>query len=92
MVVANVQPLVSENDHRLALRYAGMLHGNIKGNVCASNGIHTPKNVIEVILAGADVVQVVSTLFRNKIEYIESLVGGGWSLAGSLDSFERTWF
>ena len=63
-----------ENDHRLALRYAGMLHGEITGSICANNGIHTSGNVVETILAGADVVQLVSTLFRNKIEHIETMV------------------
>ena len=65
--------LSNESDHRLALRYSGILHGNVSGGICASNGIHTAQNIVEVMLAGADVVQVVSTLFRNKIEHIETL-------------------
>ena len=63
--------LSTPNDHRLPLRFAGMLHGNINGDVCASNGIHTSVEAIEVLLAGAQVFQMVSTLFKNKIEYIE---------------------
>ncbi len=66
--------LSNENDHRLALRYAGILHGKIKGAICASNGIHSARSIIEVVMAGADAVQVVSTLFRNKIEYLATLV------------------
>lgn len=62
--------LSSPNDYRLALRFAGILRGKIKGDICASNGIHSVVQLIEVLLAGADVAQVVSTLFRNKIEYI----------------------
>jgi dihydroorotate dehydrogenase (fumarate) len=63
--------LSTPNDHRLPLRFAGMLHGNLGGDVCASNGIHTSVEAIEVLLAGAQVFQMVSTLFKNKIEYIE---------------------
>jgi dihydroorotate dehydrogenase (fumarate) len=63
--------LSTPGDHRLALRFAGMLHDNISGDVCASGGIHTSNEAIGVLLAGADVFQMVSTLFRNKIEYIE---------------------
>ncbi len=65
--------LSNPNDHRLALRFAGILSGRIKGDICASNGIHSAQQIAEVLLAGADVVQVVSTLFRNKIEYISVL-------------------
>ena len=62
--------LSTPNDHRLALRFAGLLCGNVNGDICASNGIHTSVEAIEVLFAGADVFQMVSTLFRNKIEYI----------------------
>jgi dihydroorotate dehydrogenase (fumarate) len=66
--------LSSENDHRIALRFAGILHGQVKASICANNGIHTATNAIELLLAGADVVQVVSTLFRNSIGYIGTMV------------------
>ena len=66
--------LSTPNDHRLPLRFAGMLYGNINGDVCASNGIHTSVEAVEVLLAGASVFQTVSTLFKNKIEYIEVIL------------------
>jgi dihydroorotate dehydrogenase (fumarate) len=66
--------LSTPNDHRLPLRFAGMLHGTLQGDVCASNGIHTSVQAVEVLLAGAQVFQVVSTLFKNKIEYIEVIL------------------
>lgn len=66
--------LSSENDHRIALRFAGILYGHIKASICANNGIHTSTNVIELLLAGADVVQVVSTLFTNSIGHIATMV------------------
>ncbi len=62
--------LSSPQDHRLALRFAGLLYDNIKGDLCASGGIHSSNEAIGVLLAGADVFQMVSTLFRNKLEYI----------------------
>ena len=63
--------LSAPQDHRLALRFAGLLHGNVSGDVCASGGIHSSNEAIGVLLAGADVFQMVSSLFNNKIEYIE---------------------
>jgi dihydroorotate dehydrogenase (fumarate) len=66
--------LSTSTDHRLALRFAGLLHGNVKGSVCASNGIHTGEDAIEVLLAGADVFQAVSTLYRNRLTVIGSVL------------------
>lgn len=66
--------LSTSNDHRLALRFAGLLHGNVKASLCASNGIHTGEDAIEVLLAGADVFQAVSTLYKNRVTVIESIL------------------
>ncbi len=57
--------LSSEQDNKLPLRFVGMLHGNIESDICASNGIFTGADVIKMLLAGADVVQVVSTLYKH---------------------------
>lgn len=66
--------LSTSNDHRLALRFVGLLHQNIKGSLCASNGIHTGEDAVEVLLAGADVFQAVSTLYRNRIDVIGTIL------------------
>lgn len=66
----------SQDENRMPLRFAGLLYGNIRSSICASSGIHTAEDVIKMILAGADAVQVVSTLYKNKIEYLNELVGG----------------
>ncbi|OQX29402.1 MAG: dihydroorotate dehydrogenase [Spirochaeta sp. LUC14_002_19_P3] len=61
-------------DNRLPLRYAGLLHGETKASICASSGIMDGLDVAKMILAGADVIQVVSTLYRNKITQIGRIV------------------
>lgn len=66
--------LSHEGDYRLALRYAGLLYGNLKANVCANTGIYQGNDVIKMILAGADCVQVVSTLYKNKPEHIAAML------------------
>jgi dihydroorotate dehydrogenase (fumarate) len=66
--------LSTSNDHRLALRFAGLLHGKLKGSICASNGIHTGEDAIETLLAGADVFQAVSTLYRNRVDVIATIL------------------
>lgn len=66
--------LSHEGDYRLALRYAGLLHGNITADVCANTGIYQGHDVIKMILAGADAVQVVSTLYKHKPEHIATML------------------
>jgi len=66
--------LSHEGDYRLALRYAGLLFKQVKASVCASGGIYNGNDVVKVLLAGADCVQVVSTLYKHKPEYIATMV------------------
>jgi dihydroorotate dehydrogenase (fumarate) len=61
-------------DNRLALRFTGLLYGKIKGDICSSTGIFTGRDVAKMILAGAKCVQVVSTIYRNKMEYIKTII------------------
>lgn len=65
----------SPEDNRLPLRFAGLLYGNMKkASICSSTGIFTGKDVVKMILAGADCVQVVSTIYKNKIDYISTIL------------------
>jgi len=66
--------------NRLPLRYSGLLFGNTDADICASTGIMDGLDVAKMILAGADVVQVVSTLYRNKITQVGRIVDelGKW--------------
>jgi dihydroorotate dehydrogenase (fumarate) len=66
--------LSSEEDNRLPLRFAGLLYGNCRGYICANTGIFTGKDVIKLLLAGADTVQVVSTLYKNGISHVSVMI------------------
>ena len=66
--------LSSHDDNRLALRFAGLLYGHINGSICSSNGVLDGKDAVKMILAGADCVQVVSTLYKNKFAHIKKMV------------------
>ena len=77
---------------KLPLRYSGLLFGETDAAVIASSGIMDGKDVARMILAGADAVQVVSTLYRHKVSQLGVMVDelGGWMDAkgyGSLDDF-----
>src|SRR5690554_5143370 len=60
--------LSNRKDHLLAMRFAGLLYGNLDGSVCGSGGIYTSQDVIKMLLSGADAVQLVSTIYKNKPE------------------------
>ena len=68
--------LSNPKDHMLTLRAAGLLYGNVNGNICASRGIYDADDVIKMILAGADAVQIVSTIYRNQPAVVSDILIG----------------
>lgn len=62
--------LTPDKDYHLSLRFTGLLYGNIKADICATRGITDGEDIIKLILAGACSVQVVSSIYRNKADYI----------------------
>ncbi len=66
--------LSSDQDSLLPLRYAGMLYGQLNCDVCANTGIFNAEDVIKMILAGADAVQVVSTLYKHGPQQIQKIL------------------
>lgn len=65
--------LSTKKDYRLTLRYAGLLYGESPLEIIASRGIHGGEEAVKLLLAGADTVQVVSTLYKNGIEQISQM-------------------
>ncbi|MBP6871162.1 MAG: dihydroorotate dehydrogenase-like protein [Bacteroidales bacterium] len=57
--------LSNEEDNRLPLRFAGLLYSKIRGSICSNTGILNGKDVLKMILAGADAVQIVSTIYKH---------------------------
>ena len=66
--------LSNSEDNRLPLRFAGLLYGNTSASICANTGIMNGSDIIKMILAGADAVQVVSTVYLNQIEVVTSMI------------------
>jgi len=66
--------LTHQKDYQLSLRFAGLLYGNIAADICTSRGISDGNDVIKMLLAGADSVQVVSAVYKNKASHIASML------------------
>jgi dihydroorotate dehydrogenase (fumarate) len=84
--------LSNEGDYGLPLRFAGLLCGEVAADICCSTGIHCGEDVIRVILAGATCVQIVSTLYKNRIPHVPAMLEAidGWMTAkgyATLDDF-----
>jgi dihydroorotate dehydrogenase (fumarate) len=61
---------------RLPLRWIAILHRRFGISLAASTGVHTGKDVVKVLLAGADVAMMTSALLRHGPEHLRSLEVG----------------
>ncbi len=66
--------LSTPGDHRLSIRYIGLLYQNINASITANNGIYEGADIVKMILAGANTVESVSTFYHNGIKHITSML------------------
>jgi dihydroorotate dehydrogenase (fumarate) len=57
----------------LRLRWLAILYGRIRPALAVSGGVATPHDAIKAVLAGADVIQMVSALLRHGPEYVKTM-------------------
>lgn len=55
---------------KLPLRWIAILHGRIKMSLAATSGIHTAQDVIKMLMAGADVTMMCSSLLKFGPEHL----------------------
>jgi dihydroorotate dehydrogenase (fumarate) len=61
----------------LAMRWIAILYGRIDGlSLGATGGIHTADDAIKLLLAGADVVHLCSTLLKNGTSQVTRILNG----------------
>jgi dihydroorotate dehydrogenase (fumarate) len=68
--------LSSPHELRLPLTWIGILYGRIRASLAATSGVHGPEDVIKLLLVGADVTMLCSTLLRNGINHLRLIEGG----------------
>jgi dihydroorotate dehydrogenase (fumarate) len=66
----------SPHEITLSLRWIALLYNKIQTELVAATGIHDYQGVIKQILAGANAVQICSTLYQNGIPYLRTLLDG----------------
>lgn len=65
--------LSSPQEMLVPLRWAGILSGSLKCDIAVTTGIHDSKSIIKMIMVGAAVVQLCSTLYKNGPQYLTNL-------------------
>jgi len=63
--VATRLVLSRSEELRLPLRWIAILHGQLRGSLAATTGIHTSDDALKVLLAGADVAMMASVLLEQ---------------------------
>ncbi len=58
---------------RLPMRWIAILHGRIRASLAGTSGIHTASDVMKMVMAGADVTQICSALYRHGIDYLTTI-------------------
>jgi len=66
----------SPHEITLSLRWIALLYGKINMELVAATGIHDHEGVIKQLLAGANSVQICSTLYKNGTNYLGTLLEG----------------
>ncbi len=83
--------LSTPDELRLPLRWMALLHGRIDASLAATSGVHFADDVIKLMLAGADVAMVASTLYRHGVSVLITLIDGlrDWLEANEYPCLER---
>jgi dihydroorotate dehydrogenase (fumarate) len=68
--------LSSPQNMRLPLRWIAILYGRVQTSLAATSGIDLHQDVIKMIMVGADVAQICSTLLRNGPARIKEILKG----------------
>ncbi len=68
--------LSSSEENRLVLRWMAILHRKVNASLAATTGVHTADDLVRLLVAGADVVMVASTILRNGPEQVVVLRAG----------------
>ena len=73
------------------LRWVSILSKQLRCGISASTGVYYPEDVVKLLLAGAETVQVASCLYKNGLEYMRQLNDGlvQWMQSNGYDSLDQ---
>ena len=66
-------PLGRQEDSRLPLHWIAILYGHIKADLAATGGIYTAEDVAKMLMVGAKVTMLASSLLKEGIEHLRTV-------------------
>lgn len=76
MELTHAPSLSSPDEIYNTLRWVAILSKKLRCGISASTGVHSANDVVKMLLAGAETVQVVSCLYKNGVDYLRTLNDG----------------
>ncbi len=75
----------------LPLRWVAILRGRAGASLAVTSGVHDGQGLAKVLLAGADVAQVASTIYRNGFDHVGRMIRDltAWMLEKGYDSVDQ---
>jgi dihydroorotate dehydrogenase (fumarate) len=67
--------LSTPHDKHLPMRWIAILYNRISADLASSSGVHSAEDVIQLVMAGAQITQVTSALLKSGPEWISRTVG-----------------
>jgi dihydroorotate dehydrogenase (fumarate) len=61
---------------RLPLTWIGILFGRVRASLAATSGIHRAEDIVKMLMVGADVTMLCSTLLRHGVQHLRHLERG----------------
>ena len=61
---------------RLPLAWIGILYGRLKASLAGTSGVHSAEDAVKLIMVGADVTELCSTLLRNGVSHLRYIEQG----------------
>lgn len=74
MEITSSNILSNKSEITIPLRWIGIMHNRVDCDLAASTGVHDSEGVIKQILAGANAVQIASTIYKNGPEQITKML------------------
>jgi dihydroorotate dehydrogenase (fumarate) len=75
MKMTTAEVFSSPSDIRNTVRWIGLMSGVFPNlSLSASTGVHSGKDVVKMLLSGAQTVQVCSTLYMNGVDYLKTMI------------------
>lgn len=91
MQIVHAPSLSTPDEIYNTLRWVAILSKKLRCDISASTGVHTANDVVKLLLAGAGTVQVVSSLYKNGVDYMRTLNDGlkEWMKSKGYESIDQ---